>query len=59
MHISFASILTVAAIIGTASASNDHKNSHHGGKQHHAPKGKAFDHVLQIWFENQVRKFNQ
>lgn len=49
MHISFASILTVAALVGLVSAK--------GHKEHnnpHAPKGKAFDHILQIWFENQV-----
>lgn len=61
MHISFASILTVAALVGAASASSDKghqshgEKHHHGSKPHHsAPKGKAFDHILQIWFENQV-----
>lgn len=60
MHISFASILTVAALVGAASASSDKghqshdEKHHHGSKPHHsAPKGKAFDHILQIWFENQ------
>lgn len=70
MHISFASILTVAAFVGVASACNDkshhhggkhHKGGkhHHGGKPHHGvAKGKAFDHILQIWFENQVSTYS-
>ncbi|KAI7889145.1 phosphoesterase family-domain-containing protein [Mucor mucedo] len=51
MHISFASILTVAALVGLASAK---KHDDHGHKEHKpkVPKGKAFDHILQIWFEN-------
>lgn len=50
MHISFAAILSVSAVVGAVSASS-HKKPHHT----RAPKGKAFDHILQIWFENQVR----
>ena len=62
MHISFASLLTVAALVGAVSAGSKHhkkEHHHHGHKPHHpvAPKGKAFDHILQIWFENQVRTF--
>lgn len=49
MYISFASILTLAALAGTVSAK---KNNHNNGK--HNPKGRAFQHILQIWFENQV-----
>lgn len=53
MYTSFASILTVTALLGTVSACSDKSHSH--AKPHHglAPKGKAFDHILQIWFENQ------
>lgn len=53
MHISLASILTVAAFAGAVSARPEHHKKHHH-KSHHAPKGKAFDRVIQIWFENQV-----
>lgn len=43
MKVSGASLLLAAAL-----ASN--------GVLAAAPKGKAFDHFLQVWFENQVRK---
>jgi hypothetical protein len=56
MQLTFASILTVSALIGAASARPEH-HKHHGHKAHHAPKGKAFDHILQVWFENQVRQY--
>lgn len=53
MHISFTSILAVAVLAGLVSAKkNDHKEH-----KHKAPKGKAFDHILQIWFENTVNTY--
>jgi cytochrome bd-type quinol oxidase subunit 1 len=54
MHLTLASILTAAAFIGAASACPGH-HGYHGHESHNAPKGKTFDHILQIWFENQVR----
>lgn len=45
MKISIASILFTAAIASNAVSAA-------------APQGKAFDHILQVWFENQVRILN-
>lgn len=59
MHISFASLLTVVALAGLTSAKKHDDYKHHGNHGHKehkpkVPKGKAFDHILQIWFENTV-----
>jgi hypothetical protein len=43
---------TFVAIVSLANASGHHKAGHH--KHHGQPKGKVFDHFLQIWFENEV-----
>lgn len=56
MHISFTSLFAIASLTSLALASNGKNGHQHGHKDHgnKAPKGKVFDHFLQIWFENQV-----
>ncbi|KAI8333344.1 phosphoesterase family-domain-containing protein [Chlamydoabsidia padenii] len=56
MHLTVASILALATLsVGTLAApTGDHHDKHHGLHGHgKAPKGKAFDHIIQVWFENQ------
>ncbi|ORE03072.1 phosphoesterase-domain-containing protein, partial [Rhizopus microsporus var. microsporus] len=55
MHISFTSLFAIASLTSLALASNGKDGHQHGHKGHgnKAPKGKVFDHFLQIWFENQ------
>ncbi|KAL0077884.1 phosphoesterase family-domain-containing protein [Phycomyces blakesleeanus] len=45
MRVSIATFITLASIATTFVSA--------GSSQKKAPKGKAFDHILQIWFENQ------
>jgi hypothetical protein len=59
MHIPVQSLFAIAALASVVSAGSIHKDeSHHNApkahKAHKAPKGKAFDHFIQIWFENMV-----
>ncbi|KAI7864088.1 phosphoesterase family-domain-containing protein [Mucor mucedo] len=48
MYISYSSILTLTLLAFTVSAK---KNNHSNRK--HNPKGRAFQRILQVWFENQ------
>lgn len=54
MYISCTFLVALTAIAGLSSARNieTHKASHR-------VKGRAFDHFLQIWFENEVKTFKQ
>jgi len=49
VQVALNSLVTVVAAVGMANClainSNNHKRA--------APQGKAFDHILQVWFENQ------
>ncbi|KAI8070880.1 phosphoesterase family-domain-containing protein [Gongronella butleri] len=51
MKITAASILalTTLAVTSVAAAPHHHKKQHH----HRRANGKGFDHILQVWFENQ------
>ncbi|KAG0747196.1 hypothetical protein G6F57_006109 [Rhizopus arrhizus] len=52
MHLSFTYFVAIAAVASLSSARSIERHGHH---QHKTPKGKAFDHFLQIWFENEAR----
>ncbi len=51
MQLSFTSLFVIATTVSLALTSSVEGKTN---KHHRAPKGKAFDHILQIWFENQV-----
>lgn len=50
MHLSFTYFVAIAAVASLSSARSIERHGH----QHKTPKGKAFDHFLQIWFENEA-----
>ncbi|KAI9308620.1 phosphoesterase family-domain-containing protein [Cunninghamella echinulata] len=54
MRLAFASIITLATLaIGTSARPGKHHGKHHHGHHGQHQKGKGFEHILQIWFENQ------
>lgn len=58
MRLTLASLFALATLAVAAPTADEH-TKHHGKHhsshhKHPAGKGKAFDHILQVWFENQV-----
>lgn len=56
VQIALNSLITVVAAVGMANCLTVHNSrrcTDHSSHKYTAPKGKAFDHILQIWFENQ------
>ncbi|KAL9553289.1 hypothetical protein MBANPS3_003348 [Mucor bainieri] len=57
VQVALNSLVTVVAAVGMANclAINKHELKHEVKHAHKraAPQGKAFDHILQVWFENQ------
>lgn len=51
MYFSFTYFIVIAAVASLSSARSIETHGHH---QHKVPKGKVFDHFLQIWFENEA-----
>ena len=49
-------LFTIAALTSAVSALSTYESHRDGPVKRAAPAGKAFDHILQIWFENQVKK---
>ncbi|KAI8333345.1 phosphoesterase family-domain-containing protein [Chlamydoabsidia padenii] len=50
MHLTLVSVLALAVGTLAAPTVDHHSKHHHHGK---STKGKGFDHILQVWFENQ------